>query len=256
MIKIVDLHKSFGAQEVLKGVNLEIPKGKITFIMGRSGTGKSVLLKHIIGLMVPDRGKILVDGEDITRLSERELMRLRKRFGMLFQEGALFDSLTVGENVAFPLREHTNLSEKEIQARVEAKLAQVGLLEAIDKMPAELSGGMKKRAALARALALDPEIVLFDEPTTGLDPLMQESIARLIKEAQETHHLTCVVISHDVPVAFAIADKIAFLHEGVVIEEGSPEEIRRSQHPFVKKFIRALPTGFKEEDYEKDGPRP
>ncbi len=247
MIKIIDLHKSFGEQKVLKGVNLEIPKGKITFIMGRSGTGKSVLLKHIIGLLFPDSGRILIDGQDITRMSEKELMRLRKRFGMLFQEGALFDSLTVGENVAFPLREHANLSEKEIRARVEAKLSQVGLLEAIDKMPSELSGGMKKRAALARALALDPEIVLFDEPTTGLDPLMQESIARLIKDAQQRHNLTCVVISHDVPVAFAIADKIAFLHEGVVIEEGPPEKIERSDNPFVRKFITALPTGCKEE---------
>ncbi len=256
MIKIVDLHKSFGDQKVLRGVNLEIPKGQITFIMGRSGTGKSVLLKHIIGLLSPDQGRVLIEGQDITQMSTKELMRLRKRFGMLFQEGALFDSLTVGENVAFPLREHTRLSEKEIWARVEAKLAQVGLLEAIEKMPSELSGGMKKRAALARALALDPEIVLFDEPTTGLDPLMQESIAKLIKDAQQRHNLTCVVISHDVPVAFAIADKIAFLHEGVVIEEGPPEKIKASQHPFVRKFITALPTGFKEERDEKNRQRP
>ncbi len=252
MIKIVDLHKSFGEQQVLRGVNLEIPKGKITFIMGQSGTGKSVLLKHIIGLLTPDRGSILIEGRDITKMSEKELMTLRKRFGMLFQEGALFDSLTVGENVAFPLREHTKLSEKEIQARVEARLAQVGLLEAIDKMPAELSGGMKKRAALARALALDPEILLVDEPTTGLDPLMQESIAKLLKETQERHNLTCVVISHDVLVAFAIADKIAFLHRGVVIEEGPPEKIKKSENPFVRSFITALPTGFKEEKDEKN----
>ncbi len=240
MIKIIDLHKSFGEQKVLRGVNLEIPKGKITFIMGRSGTGKSVLLKHIIGLLEPDSGQILIDGRDITTMSERELAKIRKRFGMLFQEGALFDSMTVGENVAFPLREHTNLSEKEIWARVEAKLAQVGLLKDIDKMPSELSGGMKKRAALARALALDPEVVLFDEPTTGLDPLMQMSIARLIKETKESHNLTCVVISHDIPVAFSIADKIAFLHEGVILEEGTPEEIKHSEKPFVQEFLRAI----------------
>ncbi|NPB09585.1 MAG: ABC transporter ATP-binding protein [Thermodesulfobacteria bacterium] len=240
MIKIVDLHKRFGDQEVLRGVNLDIPEGKITFIMGRSGTGKSVLLKHIIGLLEPDSGQILIDGKDITTMSEKELAEIRKRFGMLFQEGALFDSMTVGENVAFPLREHTKLSEEEIWARVRAKLAQVGLLKDIDKMPSELSGGMKKRAALARALALDPEVVLFDEPTTGLDPIMQMSIAQLIKETKESHNLTCVVISHDIPVAFAAADKIAFLHEGVIIEEGPPEKIKESKHPFVQEFLRAL----------------
>ncbi len=242
MIKIINLHKSFGSRKVLRGVNLEIPTGGITFIMGRSGTGKSVLIKHIVGLIEPDEGQILVNGKDITKMSEREFNKIRKRFGMLFQEGALFDSMTVGENVAFPLREHTKLSEKEIRARVEAKLAQVGLLEDIDKMPSELSGGMKKRAALARALALEPEVILFDEPTTGLDPIMQMSIAHLIKDTKEKLNLTCVVISHDIPVAFAIADKIAFLHEGIIIEEGSPEEIKRSENAFVQEFLKALPT--------------
>ncbi len=246
MIKIINLHKSFGKRKILRGLNLEIPKGKITFIMGRSGTGKSVLLKHIVGLIEPDEGQILVDGKDITKMSEQEFNKIRKRFGMLFQEGALFDSMTVGENVAFPLREHTKLSEREIRARVEAKLAQVGLLEDIDKMPAELSGGMRKRAALARALALEPEVILFDEPTTGLDPIMQMSIARLIKRTQERLNLTCVVISHDIPVAFAIADKIAFLYEGVITEEGSPEEIRHSSNPFVQEFLNALPSVCKE----------
>ncbi len=239
MIKIINLHKSFGNQHVLRGVNLEIPKGKITFIMGQSGTGKSVLLKHIIGLIEPDEGQILIDGKDITRLNERELNELRKRVGMLFQEGALFDSMTVGENVAFPLREHTKLSHSEIWARVKSKLAQVGLLDAIDKMPSELSGGMKKRAALARALALEPEIVLFDEPTTGLDPIMQKNISELIKKTQRQNQLTCVVISHDVPVALEIADKIAFLHEGVIIEEGTPEQILGSSHPFIKEFLKS-----------------
>lgn len=246
MIKIVNLHKSFGRQHVLRGVNLEIPKGKITFIMGRSGTGKSVLLKHIIGLMEPDRGQIIVDGQDITKLAERDLLKLRRRFGMLFQEGALFDSMSVGENVAFPLREHTKLSEEEIWQKVEEKLSQVGLLEAIDKMPSELSGGMKKRAALARALALEPEIVLFDEPTTGLDPVMQLNIGQLIRKTQQEHNLTCVVISHDIIVARAVADKIAFLHEGVIIAEGTPEEIARSSLPFVREFWETLQTGVKE----------
>ncbi len=246
MIKIINLHKSFGRQHVLRGVNLEIPKGKITFIMGRSGTGKSVLLKHIIGLMEPDQGQILIDGQDITKLSEKELLKMRKRFGMLFQEGALFDSMTVGENVAFPLREHTKLSEEEIWQKVREKLAQVGLLESIDKMPAELSGGMKKRAALARALALEPEIVLFDEPTTGLDPVMQLNIGYLIRKTQQEHNLTCVVISHDIIVARATADKIAFLHEGVIIAEGSPEEIAHETHPFVREFWQTIEIGPKE----------
>ncbi|MBA2848390.1 ABC transporter ATP-binding protein [Thermosulfuriphilus ammonigenes] len=240
MIKIIDLHKSFGAQEVLRGVNLEIPKGKITFIMGQSGQGKSVLLKHIIGLIRPDSGQILVDGLDITGLSLKELYRVRKRFGMLFQDAALFDSMTVAENVAFPLREHTRLSETEIAKKVEEKLALVGLLEAADKLPSELSGGMRKRAGLARALALDPEIILFDEPTTGLDPIMTASINRLIKESQQRHQLTCVVISHDIPSALTIADKIAMLHQGVIIEEGDPESIKSSSHPFVRRFFEGV----------------
>ena len=240
MIKIIDLHKSFGAQEVLRGINLEIPKGKITFIMGQSGQGKSVLLKHIIGLIRPDSGQILVDGLDITGLSLKELYRVRKRFGMLFQDAALFDSMTVAENVAFPLREHTRLSETEIAKKVEEKLALVGLLEAADKLPSELSGGMRKRAGLARALALDPEIILFDEPTTGLDPIMTASINRLIKESQQRHQLTCVVISHDIPSALTIADKIAMLHQGVIIEEGDPESIKNSSHPFVRRFFEGV----------------
>ncbi|WP_456434470.1 ABC transporter ATP-binding protein [Thermosulfuriphilus sp.] len=243
MIKIVNLCKSFGSQQVLRGLNLEIPKGKITFIMGQSGQGKSVLLKHIIGLMRPDSGKILIDGLDITSLGLKELYRVRKRFGMLFQDAALFDSMTVAENVAFPLREHTRLSEGEIWKRVEEKLSLVGLLEAADKLPSELSGGMKKRAGLARALALDPEIILFDEPTTGLDPIMTASINQLIKESQQIHRLTCVVISHDIPSALSIADKIAMLHEGVIIEEGDPEAIKQSSHPFVRRFFEGLPEG-------------
>ncbi len=219
--------------------------------MGRSGTGKSVLLKHIIGLMEPDEGQIIVDGQDITKMSAKELLKIRKRFGMLFQEGALFDSMTVGENVAFPLYEHTKLSEKEIWQRVREKLAQVDLLGAIDKMPSELSGGMKKRAALARALALEPEIVLFDEPTTGLDPVMQLNIGFLIKKTQQQHKLTCVVISHDIIVARATADRIAFLHEGVIIAQGSPEEIARFPHPFVQEFWQTLELGSKEVGHEE-----
>ncbi len=238
MVELIDLHKSFGEQKVLRGVTLRIPKGKLTFIMGRSGTGKSVLLKHIIGLLKPDRGRILIDGEDVTHYSERQWQKLRRKFGFLFQEGALFDSLTVAENVAFPLREHTRLSSKEIEARVEEKLSRVGLLEARHKYPSELSGGMRKRAALARALALEPEIILFDEPTTGLDPILQVSIMKLIRETQQHYQLTGVVVSHDVPIALTSADYIAFLNEGVVVAEGTPEEIKRSTHPFVREFLK------------------
>ncbi|QJA06653.1 ABC transporter ATP-binding protein [Thermosulfurimonas marina] len=243
MVELIDLHKSFGEQKVLAGVNLKIPRGRLTFIMGRSGTGKSVLLKHMIGLLRPDRGKILIDGEDVTDYSPAQWQRLRRRFGFLFQEGALFDSMTVAENVAFPLMEHTRLSRREIEKRVEEKLAVVGLLEARDKYPAELSGGMRKRAALARALALEPEIILFDEPTTGLDPILQVSIMKLIRETQRRFGLTGVVVSHDVPIALQAADFIAMLHEGRVVAFGPPKEIRESDHPFVRQFLRSAFEG-------------
>lgn len=249
MVKLVDLHKSFGEQAVLKGVNLEIPRGKLTFIMGRSGTGKSVLLKHLIGLLKPDRGQIWIDGQEVTRFSEKEWRKLRRKFGFLFQEGALFDSMTVAENVAFPLREHTKLSKKEIEKKVGEKLAQVGLIEARNKYPAELSGGMKKRAALARALALEPEIILFDEPTTGLDPVLQVAIMKLIRKTQRQYGLTGVVVTHDVPIALMAADYIAFLNEGRVVAEGTPEAIKKSDHPFVKEFLKNAFEGcYTEED--------
>lgn len=237
MIEIRGLHKSFGALKVLKGVDLQIPKGQTTVILGRSGTGKSVLLKHIIGLISPDRGKILIDGVDITRLGDRDLNEVRKRFGMLFQEAALFDSMTVRENVAFPLREHTRLNEENIGKLVAYKLEQVGLPRQEEKMPAELSGGMKRRVGLARALALDPEIVLFDEPTTGLDPPMAEAIEDLIIETQRRLGDTFVVITHNITTAFHIAHKIAMLHEGRVVVEGPPRTFRRSSHPVVQAFM-------------------
>ncbi len=237
MIEIRGLHKSFGALKVLKGVDIQIPKGRTTVILGRSGTGKSVLLKHIIGLITPDRGKIWIDGVDITRLGDKALNEMRKKFGMLFQEAALFDSMTVGENVAFPLREHTRLSEENIGKIVAYKLEQVGLPGQEEKMPAELSGGMKRRVGLARALALDPEIVLFDEPTTGLDPPMAEAIEDLIIETQRRLGDTFVVITHNITTAFHIAHKIAMLHEGRVVVEGSPRTFRRSPHPVVQAFM-------------------
>jgi len=237
MIEITGLYKSFGEQKVLTGVDLQIPARKITVILGRSGVGKSVLLKHIIGLVRPDRGKILIDGVDITKLGDTEINEMRKRFGMLFQDAALFDSMTVGANVAFPLYEHTKLKEKEIARIVAQKLEQVGLPGEEEKMPAQLSGGMKRRVGLARALALDPEIVLFDEPTAGLDPPMAEAIEELIVETQRDLGRTFVVITHSIHTAFHIGHKIAMLHEGKIIEEGSPRAFRKSSNPVVQAFL-------------------
>ncbi|MBP8980365.1 MAG: ABC transporter ATP-binding protein [Syntrophobacterales bacterium] len=237
MIELIDLHKAFGKHQVLSGLNLSIEDGKTTVIIGRSGGGKSVLLKHIIGLLKPDRGQVLVDGVDMTRLNDRELNEVRKKFGMLFQEAALFDSMTVGENVAFPLREHAKLKENEIWEIVADRLRAVGLPGVEDKMPSELSGGMRKRVGLARAIALHPQIVLFDEPTTGLDPVMTEAINHLIMETQERFRLTCVVISHDLQSIFRIGHKIAMLYEGVIIAHGAPEEIRASQNPVIRQFL-------------------
>jgi phospholipid/cholesterol/gamma-HCH transport system ATP-binding protein len=222
MIKLINLYKSFGKQVVLDGLDLEIDAGKTTVIIGRSGGGKSVLLKHIIGLLRPDKGEVLIDGTDITKLGDRDLNEIRKKFGMLFQEAALFDSMTVGENVAFPLREHTRMKEEEIRRAVADRLRSVGLTGVEAKMPSELSGGMRKRVGLARAIAMQPEIVLFDEPTTGLDPVMAEAINRLIVETQKNLDLTCIVISHDIRSIFAIGHRIAMLHEGKIIEYGTP----------------------------------
>ncbi|MBU0652707.1 MAG: ABC transporter ATP-binding protein [Proteobacteria bacterium] len=237
MIKLVDLHKSFGKQKVLDGLDLDIEKGKTTVIIGRSGGGKSVLLKHIIGLLRPERGQILIDGTDITKLNDRALNEIRKKFGMLFQEAALFDSMTVAENVAFPLREHTPMKEKEIRETVADRLRSVGLTGVEEKMPSELSGGMRKRVGLARAIALRPQIVLFDEPTTGLDPVMTEAINRLIIDTQKNLNITCVVISHDVRSIFEIGHRIAMLYEGKIIENGTPEELRGSQNPVTLQFL-------------------
>ena len=237
MLKLVDVHKSFGGQKVLSGVNLHIPRGKITVIIGASGVGKSVLLKHMIGLLQPDKGKVFVDGIDLGALTPTALVALRKKFGMLFQGAALFDSLNVFENVAFPLLEHTNLSSDEIKERVLKTLALVGLHGMERKMPSELSGGMKKRAGLARAIILEPEVILYDEPTTGLDPIMTDSVDNLILNMQQKLKITSVVISHDIKSAFNIADQIAMLHNGKVIEAGTPREFRSTRNQVVMGFI-------------------
>lgn len=238
-IRIVDLHKSFGNQKVLDGINLEIKHGEITVIIGKSGGGKSVLMKHLIGLIKPDTGEIWIDGVDITKLKEKELNEVRKKFGMLFQEAALFDSMNVLDNVAFPLREHTKLPEKEIIQLAEEKLRNVGLSGFGYKMPSELSGGMRKRVGLARALILDPQIVLFDEPTSALDPIISLTILDLIKETQERFKKTYVVISHDILGMFRIAQRVAMLYNGKIIEYGTPRDVRKSEKEEIKEFLKA-----------------
>jgi len=237
MIKLVDIHKSFGRQKVLDGINLEIEDGKTTVIIGGSGGGKSVLLKHIIGLLRPDSGQVIVDGVDIATLNDRDMNEIRKKFGMLFQEAALFDSMNVMDNVAFPLREHTKKKDNEVRQIVAEMLKAVGLPGVENKMPSELSGGMRKRVGLARAIAMHPQIVLFDEPTTGLDPVMTEAINELIIETQKNFDLTCVVISHDVQSIFTVGHRIAMLYEGKIIEYGTSEEIRESSDPVLKQFL-------------------
>lgn len=243
MIQLKNLHKNFAGQKVLDGVNLDIPEGTITVILGRSGTGKSVLLKHIIGLLRADSGQVLIDNKDLMNMSDFELYECRKKFGMLFQNAALFDSLNVFENVAFPLREHSKFSEAEIADLVKEKLALVGLFNVDHKMPSELSGGMRKRVGLARAIALSPKIILYDEPTTGLDPLMTDSVNHLILETQKKLNVTSVVISHDIESTFFLADKIAMLYEGKIIEQSPPDEFRKSTHPFVKQFLAGKSEG-------------
>ena len=237
MIELIGVCKSFNGQKVLDDLHLKIDPSQITVIIGQSGGGKSVLLKHIIGLLRPDAGNIIVDGVDLCCLSEKEFNEIRKKFGMLFQEAALFDSMTVGENVAFPLQEHTRLPQKEIKEIVVSKLRQVGLRNVTHKMPSELSGGMRKRVGLARALALDPKIILFDEPTTGLDPIMCDAIDNLILETQQHTNATCVVISHDIESTFKIAHKVAMLYHGKIIAEGTPQDIQATTNPVVKNFI-------------------
>ncbi len=237
MIQLIDVHKTFLEQKVLNGVDLRIPKGEITVIIGASGVGKSVLLKHMIGLLKPDRGKILVDGVDLRTLSPEGLVKIRQKFGMLFQGAALFDSLNVFDNVAFPLTEHTSLSHEEIKRKVREKLALVGLHGVDNKMPDELSGGMKKRVGLARAIILEPEVILYDEPTTGLDPIMTDSVDNLILSMQQKLKVTSVVISHDIKSTFDIADQIAMIHDGKIIEAGAPDKFRASKNEIVARFI-------------------
>jgi phospholipid/cholesterol/gamma-HCH transport system ATP-binding protein len=237
VIQIEGVRKAFRGKEVLRGVDLEIAKGESLVIIGRSGCGKSVLLKQIIGLMRPDGGRIVVAGRDVTRLNKRELSAIRTRFGMLFQGAALFDSMTVKENIALSLREHTRKSEAEISRIVRERLEMVGLDGVQDLMPAALSGGMKKRVGLARALANDPEILLYDEPTTGLDPVSGDLINDLIVTLRERLHVTSIAVTHDMRSAYKIADSIAMLHDGRIVFRGSVAETQETENPTVRSFI-------------------
>jgi phospholipid/cholesterol/gamma-HCH transport system ATP-binding protein len=239
VIEIVDLWKSFGDNHVLKGITISIPKGTTFVVLGGSGSGKTVLMKHVIGLLKPDRGTVTVDGLEMHRLRGRELTEARRAFGMVFQGAALFDSMTVHDNVAFPLREkQRNLSRDEIRTRVVEKLRVVDLGEEIlDRFPAELSGGMKKRVALARALVGEPRVVLYDEPTTGLDPITTDYVDDMIVHAKERLGVTSMVISHDIASAFKVADRLAVLYDGHIAAQGTPEEVRASPDPFVQKFL-------------------
>jgi phospholipid/cholesterol/gamma-HCH transport system ATP-binding protein len=243
MIKVEELHKSFGPKHVLRGVDLEVRKGESMVVIGGSGSGKSVLIKHIIGILRPDSGRVLVDGVNITGLGEEELYQVRKKFGMLFQGAALFDSLKVWENVGFALLRSRTYTDRIVREIATEKLRLVGLSEVEDLMPSELSGGMKKRVGLARAIAHGPEILLYDEPTTGLDPIMADAINELIVQMKERLSVTSVTITHDMQSAYRIADRIAMLYEGKIVEVGSPEEIRNTANPVVRQFITGSATG-------------
>jgi phospholipid/cholesterol/gamma-HCH transport system ATP-binding protein len=236
-ISIRGVQKSFGPHHILKGVDLDLFRGKINIIIGGSGQGKSVLLRHVIALMKPDAGQIYIDGEDIVPMDNYQLDRVRKKFGMLFQYAALFDSMSVIDNIAFPMREHTKWSDAEIKDRVMQRLEQLQLKHAAYKFPAELSGGMKKRVGLARALALNPEIIIYDEPTTGLDPVLTREVDNLILETARREKITSLIISHDMASTFRIGDYVAMLYQGKIVAAGPPDEIKKSDHPGLREFL-------------------
>ena len=243
MIAVCGLVKTLGGKRVLDGVDLAVAAGETLVVMGRSGCGKSVLLKHIIGLMTPDAGSIRVNGHEIVGMGRRELMEVRRRFGMLFQSAALFDSMTVGENVGLGLTEHTRMAAEEIVVRVSECLALVGL-EAVEHLkPASLSGGMRKRVGLARAIAMRPQIVLYDEPTTGLDPIMADVINQLIRSLQRQLGVTSVIVTHDLKSTYEVGDRLAMLHGGKIVFAGTAEEVRTTRNALVRQFVEGSSTG-------------
>ena len=243
MIEIVDLCKSFNSHRVAEKLSLKIDTGETRVIIGRSGCGKSVLLKHIVGILRPDSGKVIIDGKNVPELSEEELNALRMKISLVFQGSALFDSMTVGENVGFGLIEHQHISGKELLERMEESLDLVGLCGIANLMPSELSGGMRKRVALARAICIKPEIILYDEPTTGLDPITADTINELIKTLHDKLKVTSVVVTHDMKSSYKVGDRISMMYQGKIIAEGTPQEIQNTQHPVVHQFINGLAHG-------------
>jgi phospholipid/cholesterol/gamma-HCH transport system ATP-binding protein len=243
MIRIVDLHKAFGRKKVLQGVNLDLKRGETLAVIGQSGSGKSVLIKHVIGLLKPDKGQIFVDGVEITSLKDDELHTITRRFGMLFQGVALFDSMTVAQNVSFGLERYTDFSKERIQELVVESLDRVGLKGSEGLMPQELSGGMRKRVGLARAIAYGPDIILYDEPSTGIDPIRADAINDLINMMKRDMNVSTIVITHDIVSAYKVADRIAMLYEGKIVEAAAPEEIRNSKNPVIQQFIHGRAEG-------------
>jgi phospholipid/cholesterol/gamma-HCH transport system ATP-binding protein len=237
-IVIDNLHKKFGVQTVLNGISLQVTRGETVAVLGRSGIGKSVLLKLIIGLQPSDSGSVKIDGQEIAGLDVQQLNEVRKRIGFLFQEAALYDSLTVEENVAFPLSRHTNISAADRKKRVRELLGSVGMDQDLEKMPSEISGGMQKRVGLARALALDPNILLFDEPTAGLDPITAAEIGKLILELKQKREMTAIVVTHDIRGAKVFSDRMALIHEGNILADGPLADLQKSKHPFVTQFLK------------------
>ncbi|MFH2002686.1 MAG: ATP-binding cassette domain-containing protein [Planctomycetota bacterium] len=254
MIRLENIFKRFGTQEVLKGYSLHVQKGETFVVLGRSGIGKSVTLKHVVGILKPDSGRVIIDGEDITQCDKETLYRIRRKVAYLFQSGALINWMTVGENVELPLKEHTKLSQAEIRKRAEKSLDDVEMLGAYNKLPADISGGMKKRAALARVLTQNPEIILYDEPTSGLDPVMTNNIGQLIRDVQKKFTVTSIMVSHDLDSAYFVADRIGIHHDGRIICTGTPEEVRNSTNPIVQAFLNGRP--YDENSSKPSGDRP